>query len=189
VGYRWGPEGPPEEAYGRVTAPERYAALADAADTVVASLADAYDVEVVEGPPAASDAPPAAAGGPARAIRAVRLTPATGARLIVTVTDFPGVRVDAGHWWSRTFPQCGCDACDETPEDLIEELSQTLVAVAEGGLVERLNRRWLAAGLTGGGWASEGNQRLDREQYAELSRRAPAGRYAWPPWPRRTPAG
>src|SRR2546421_235902 len=42
---RWGPDGPPPEAYSRVTNPERFAPVVEAADVLVATLLRDYDVD------------------------------------------------------------------------------------------------------------------------------------------------
>jgi hypothetical protein len=46
---RWGPEGPPEEAYSRVTDAGRFAPLHDAATEMFDRLEAEYEVERVEG--------------------------------------------------------------------------------------------------------------------------------------------
>ena len=46
---RWGPDGPPEEAYSRVTDAGRFAPLHDAADEMIARLESDFDVERDEG--------------------------------------------------------------------------------------------------------------------------------------------
>src|SRR5437868_5459118 len=106
---RWGPDGPPPEAYSRVTNPERFAPVVEAADVLVATLLRDYDV----------DARPVDVDD---ALRAVRLTPREGASLVVAVTGFPGVRLQVGHWASVPLPQCGCDACAEDAPDVIEAM-------------------------------------------------------------------
>src|SRR4051812_27618492 len=124
---RWGPEGPPPDAYGRVTSPDRFAPAVDAADRLVERLVATYDVERED--VEVEDA-----------LRAVRLTPALGAPLVVAVTSFPGVRVFAGHWVRVAFPVCGCDACDEQPEEIIEQLHEFVGDVVGGRFAERLSR-------------------------------------------------
>src|SRR3954470_6086510 len=125
---RWGPEGPPQEAYSRVTNPQRFAPVVGAADALVVTLEREYDVET-------------AAVGLDYALRAVRLTPREGAPLVVGVTDFPGVRLRLGHWATANFPQCGCDACAEEAEDVIEALDEIVADVVGGAFVEELTIR------------------------------------------------
>ena len=46
---RWGPEGPPEEAYSRLTNPERFLPLHNDALEMLTALEQRFDVERVEG--------------------------------------------------------------------------------------------------------------------------------------------
>ncbi|WP_222193085.1 DUF6226 family protein [Modestobacter italicus] len=172
MGDRWGPDGPPPEAYSRVTDPQRYAAVHGVADRLVTELAERYDVAVAGEP----------SSGP-REVRAVRLHPRSGAGadLVVVHTDL-GVRLRAGHWAEESFPRCGCDACDEEPGDLAEELGEFVADVAHGRLAEE---------LTGG--SGEGTLAVWRPRSsatwsltrAELQRLGPPGRHEWLPWPER----
>jgi hypothetical protein len=172
---RWGPgEQPPDEAYERVTEPERFAAVVDAADALVERLIATYDVTV-------------SAVELERATRAVRLQPAQGAPLAIGVTDFPGVVLRFGHWCSTHQPMCGCDACDETPDEAIEEMTDVVGAVVTGRFTEELAKkplslsRWLDGGRD---WSA-----LDETRFRQLAEVAPPGRHDWPAWPLRAPAG
>lgn len=49
MGDRWGPAGPPEQAYSRVTDPQRYRGLHRAARSLLTALEDRYDVARKEG--------------------------------------------------------------------------------------------------------------------------------------------
>jgi hypothetical protein len=169
---RWGSEGPPLDAYSRVTDPHRYAALGDVADELVADLVRRYDVEVDDEP----------VDGP-RDTSAVRLRPRSvdSADLVVVRTDF-GVRLRAGRWAEESFPSCGCDACDEDVVDVSDELREYVADVVGGRLEEELRR-----GLTGGELAMRRPLRssstsLSRAQVRELG---PPGRSAWAAWPKR----
>jgi hypothetical protein len=171
---RWGPDGPPQEAYSRVTDPERFAPLVDAADALVADLVATYDVV----------AEPVTVEG---ALRAVRLTPRTGAPLTVGVTEFPSVAIARGHWGSGAIPQCGCDACDEDAASAIEALRELVTETVAGEFSETLTEhppRLATSGRNHRGWTA-----LDRELLASLAAIAPPGTYEWGPWPRRGPAG
>jgi hypothetical protein len=170
MGGRWGPDGPPPEAYSRVTNPERFAPVVDAADAMVDELVRVYDVEStaveVDG-----------------AVRAVRLTPSRGAPLVIAVTSFPGVRVLMGMWTSTPVPICGCDACDEDADSAIELLKETVGDVVAGRFGERLTRHprrlWSRRG-NGRGWTT-----IDRDTFERLAAAAPPGEREWPPWPER----
>ena len=167
---RWGPEGPPQEAYSRVTNPERFAPLVHAADALVAELVGRYDVRAE--PVDVEDT-----------LRTVRLTPASGAQLVIAVTAFPGVRLYFGHWCRTAAPVCGCDACDEDADDAIATLREVVANVVAGRFSERLTRHprrlWTARGH-GSGWTA-----LDEETFERLAAAAPPGEHEWPPWPTR----
>ena len=187
MGRRWGSEDPPPEAYGRVTDPERYAPVAAEVDRIVRDLEQAYDVRV---DPAASWPLPLDERG-VRVERVVRLDPVEGAPLVLAVTGFPGVLGWSGAWsGDGLFPACGCDACDETVEDLLEGLHGFVASVVGGGFTERLSLRprELATRRTWPGGGSGGGDALDEERLDALAALAPPGRLAWPPWPARTGA-
>lgn len=161
--------GPPEETYGRVTDPERFAILHDAAARLVDELVATYDITVEEGAHLLPDEE-----GWSAPRRVVRLTPSDprAATVTITFTDFPGVRLDAGHSVAHLVPMCGCDACDDDPADEAERVEQELRDVV-AGFVERIpgpppRRRWPMGGRHA---ASDGD--------------LPADDVTWAPWPRR----
>ena len=131
---RWGDEGPPEEAYGRVTDPERFAPLHDAALEMIGRLEADFDVQRVEG--YGLDEELESKRGLARP--SVRLSPADpeAAPITVVFTDFPGLFVRFGRWKEELFPVCGCDACDETAESGIESLIEK-VDLGDGTWIPR----------------------------------------------------
>lgn len=173
----WGPQGPPDEAYSRVTGAERYAVLGPAAAALVGQLNRRYDVTLADLDPAGAL--------PGRqkvaVVQAVRLTPREGAPLTVAVTDFPGLVLHWGHWSDQRLPDCGCDACDELPDVLLEQLAEVVGDVVGGRTVETLTRRHLELARPQG---SSRALLLPAERKA-MAAVAPAGRYAWPAWPRR----
>lgn len=167
-----------DDAYGRVTNPERYAVVVDAARSLVDELVASHDVEGVPGDPA-TDFPEF--GGSEVAV--VRLSPREGAPLAVLITDFPGVIVRAGRWGVEAFPVCGCDACDESPEDLIEELGHVIGAVVAGRYEEWLTRRKKGWSFSGPWGTRSHEERLRRSQWRRLGE--PLGTRRRPPWPPR----
>jgi hypothetical protein len=181
MGGRWGPDGPPPDAYSRVTNPQRFAPVVDAADALVVRLVERYEVTAQDVPVATL--PESSLPGVPRLVRAVRLLPRAGACLVVAITDFPGVRLWFGHWASSHAPTCGCDACDEDAQDAIEELTRTVADVVAGRFRERLSRHprrlWTAVD-SGYGWSA-----IDRPTFDRLATLAPAGEHHWPPWPLR----
>ena len=173
---------PPEEAYGRVTDPQRYALLHDAARALLDRLEREHDVVRAEG----LDLDPELAGQPFAA-SLVRLTPRdrAAAPLTVVLTCFPGVLVRLGRWHTEAFPHCGCDACDEPVDDVAEDLLQLAKAAVTGRFTEELTggdhpelRSWLSSD----GGHQSGSARLDPERAAALG---PPAELLWRPWPAR----
>ncbi|WP_210505401.1 DUF6226 family protein [Naasia sp. SYSU D00057] len=194
-GERWADGGPPEDAYSRVSHPERFAPLHAVAETLLAHLRSTYDVAVEDDVSVADDL----RSRPREVLRAVRLTPADpdAAPLVVVFTSFPGVIVRAGLLHDFPFPICGCDACDERWDDQAGQLEAQVFAVVEGRYRERVrpNRDLdveysIAAAGDAGGAASGGTRgeffppdRLDAAR--ETLDRLPHG---WRAWPRRDAA-
>lgn len=129
----------PLEAYGTVTNPERFLAVQAAARDLVDRLADRFVVRVEPGS-AADDFPRDRVSGVV-----LRVTPEDGeaGSLAVLFTDHPGVFVRTGRWSVEAFPHCGCDACDEQPDDLIQDMERFVEGYVTGGQVETLTRRAL----------------------------------------------
>ncbi len=183
----WGPDGPPEEAYNRVTDPERFRPLHAAADRLVADLVARYEVEVVP----VDVAPEVArwAGGTERAVE-LRPPSGTGATVLLAWTGFPGVVVHAGHSYELVLPSCGCDACDEPLDWMVDELHRDIDGIAAGGLTESRHRRPLRRDRVevelqylGGHATSSGTIEADELQDRRLT--IPVGTTDWDPWPRR----
>ena len=133
-GSRWGPEGPPGEAYSRVTNPERFRPLHAAMLEIINRLEKDYEVERAEG--YGLDEELESRMDLARP--SVRLSPwdPDAAPIGVTFTTFPGLYLRFGRWYTEPFPDCGCDACDEMPDELIEEMTELVEAVVSGGFRE-----------------------------------------------------
>ena len=55
----------------------------------------------------------------------------------MTLTGDPAVLVHAGALCELTFPDCACDACDETAQSEAEGLEQFVLAVTAGTFRER----------------------------------------------------
>ncbi|SNT00503.1 hypothetical protein SAMN05421642_10838 [Rhodococcoides kyotonense] len=169
-------EDPPEEAYGRVTNPERFAPLVPAAEELIADLQRRFDVTVTLGP-----------GATDRELRTMKVTPTQPdqAPLTITVTSFPGVYVAAGAWQQIALPACGCDACDEDADDAVQVLHEYCTAVVEGQLFERITgRRILEHTWKGADWSRSGKRPLSRQRAAALRSKAvqpPSGGH-WRPW-------
>jgi hypothetical protein len=168
---------PDEDAYGRVTRPERYQVVANAATVLINTLVEVFDVEATSGSSAVDfpdwqEAP----------IETVRLVPPAGAPLAFLITDFPGVLVRFGEWGREAFPGCGCDACDEQPTAVIERMSRLVEAAVEGRYEEEMTKRKLRYSFAGA-WGGESHD--GRTEPGERRRHGPPGAHKWPPWPKR----
>ncbi|CRK51949.1 conserved hypothetical protein [Rhodococcus sp. RD6.2] len=176
-------EGPPQEAYGRVTNPQRFAPLIPAAEELVADLELRFEVTVTREP-----AVPRRASSTVRTIESIRLIPPDPdqAPLTITTTSFPGLYLDVGAWQHIALPACGCDTCDEQVEDAVEDLVKYCTALAGGKLSERINvaQRTLEHTWDGDDWGRSGSQSLSPQREAELRARPviPPQSGHWRPW-------
>ena len=70
----------------------------------------------------------------------VKLTPVdpNAAPIVMAFTAFTGLRVRFGRWYVEPFPDCGCDACDESAEGEIERLSEMVDDVTAGRFREAI---------------------------------------------------
>lgn len=186
-GSRW-EDSPPADSYSVTSNPERFEPLHTVADALIAWLAESFDAEILDGLEAAGDLLHAHP----HAVRAVRVTPraVTAAPLTFVFTSFPGVLLHAGALWDSPFPVCGCDACDDDVERVVDDLEWTVQTVASGGFEEEyrqgddlpIRHRLSAVGV-----GSRSGERVDdidpdrrRAAIAML-----ASRDAWGPWPQR----
>ena len=183
-----GAEGPPLEAYSRVTNPERFASLHDVAAELLdrlelefeAKRAEGYglDLELEEGFKLARPS--------------VTLVPrdVDAAPIAVTFTAFPGIHVRFGRWFTSAFPTCGCDACDEAAESEAERLKSLIdnltagryreaIRIPADGAASRESVFWSVGGH------SEEVSQLDRARAQQLVAATDRSSYDWRPWPKR----
>ncbi len=170
---------PPDEAYGRVTAAERYRVLHTAARELLDCLRDEYDVERLEGRALDDDLV-----GDFQVDTVVRLVPAPlgAGTLTIAFTRFPGLAVRLGRWYVEWYPGCGCDACDERPDDVVERVNSRVAALVAGRFTETLGLRprpWLQHTFEG---ESSSRRRLD---WTEAHRLGAPTTLRWEPWQRR----
>ena len=133
-GDRWGPEGPPPEAYSRVTDAERFLPLYAAILETIGRLETDFEVERTEGYGLDEelernldlDRPD------------IKLTPRNpdAAPIMVAFSTFPSVHVRFGRWHIEPFPDCGCDPCDESAEGEIKRLNDMIDDVTAGRFYE-----------------------------------------------------
>ena len=190
-GDRWGIEGPPEEAYSRVTNPERFQPLHGAAAELLDRLEQEFAVERSEVHDPDDEL---GRGGLVRPL--IRLVPhdPQAAPIVVAFTDFPGLRFRFGSWRTEPFPDCGCDACDETADVSIEEMTKMVEAVVSGGFREAMR----VPVLLGDGWQesefqfndchggfSRSRGRVPRSRALEMTGGKLDVTLDWKPWTRR----
>ena len=183
--FNWGREGPPDEAYSRVTEPERFAPLHGWALEAVARLQTEYEVTLDEGGVTDADLERSPLSRPL-----MKLTPIhdSSAPITIAFTDFPGLGIRVGRWLTDWFPSCGCDACDEMPEDAFEGLTELLSDVVAGRFRESLYLE-----PTGDGWRSRelwagehrrrsGRSRVSRDKALQILDGETEIALEWTPW-------
>ncbi len=187
---RWGTEDPPDEAYSRVTNPERFQPLHDAATELLDRLEREFAVERVEGLDADDEL-----GRESLARHPIKLVPQDpkAAPIVVAFTEFPGVNFRFGSWCTEPFPDCGCDACDEKPDELIEKMTRMVEAVVSGGFRETMRvpplrgegSRKSRFDFGDGGHTSSGSL-VPRPRALEMAGGERQVTLDWKPWSRRS---
>jgi hypothetical protein len=182
---------PPDEAYGRVTNPERFEPLHSAMMEMISRLEETFDVVRVEG--YGLDEELEGERGIARP--SVQLTPvdSNAAPITVAFSDFPGLFIRFGRWITEPFPSCGCDACDESAADEIERLTELVDIVTAGGFREAIKcprgplarDAWLEHEFRAPESARSGKSRIHRPRALQMSGGARRLDLRWHPWPRR----
>ena len=204
-GYAPGPPdvGPPDEAYSRVTNPERFLPLHAAMLEIIGRLENDYEVERNEGYGLDEElerhldlARPS-----------VRLSPsdAEAAPIVVTFSTFPSLNLRFGRWYREPFPDCGCDACDESAEVEIGRLAEVIDDVTAGRFREAVRRPYMS--FMGSGWIErelwapddrqesrfglrhKGGSSISDQRAREMSGGRRRLDLYWKPWPRRKMAG
>lgn len=105
------------------------------------------------------------------------------------ISVFAGIFSQFDMWF------CGCDACDETWQEVADSLEDVLLRLARGGVSESLGRgrsgraQW-SLGRPGGVWSGtmplRGVPRRQRHEWAGQLEQLPEGR--WSGWARRLDA-
>jgi hypothetical protein len=155
---------PDDDAYGRVTNPERFGRVVDAARSLIQLLESTYDVEAhhtVGGFQIGSNSWGETDG------ETVHFVPREGAPISITITGFPGVASRFGEWGVERFPTCGCDACYEQPESEIERMDELVNAVVAGRYEEELTRRSLRTSFSGPWGSSSSEVHLEKRESEE----------------------
>ncbi|PPH27153.1 DUF6226 family protein [Rathayibacter sp. AY1F9] len=181
-GQRWPDHHPPDDAYSRVSHPERFAPLRRDVDALADYLHRWYSVDVRHLDHDGT--------------HQIRLQPRAGAPITVTATD-ESVQVEAGVFFRATLPNCSCDACDESAETAADRLEEAVLSIAAGGFRETYplgSRRWLhtqlhavdGSGYTGSSGAPDTDLTTDDLEHATTTLRQLDSGW-WPAWPLRTP--
>ena len=183
--FNWGREGPPDDAYSRATELERFAPLHGWALEAVARLQTEYEVTLDEDRIADAELERSPLSRPL-----IKLTPIqdSSAPITIALTDFPGLGVRVGRWLTDWFPSCGCDACDEMPDEEFERLTEFLNDVVAGRFRESL---YLAPAVDG--WSSmelwsgdhrrrSRGSRVSRDRAAQMLDGETEIALEWTPW-------
>ena len=182
--FNWGREGPPDDAYSRVTEPERFFPLHGWALEAVARLQTEYEVTLDEEGVRDDELERYSLSRPL-----IRLTPVqeSSAPIVVAFTDLPGLAVQAGRWATDWFPSCACDACDEMPEEEFGKFTEFLSDVVAGRF-----RESLYLGPRGVGWSTmelwgehgrrSGGSRMSSERAAQILGGETRIVLEWTPW-------
>ncbi|MGN6577915.1 MAG: DUF6226 family protein [Nocardioides sp.] len=186
----WGPEGPPDEAYSRVS---RDLAAVTAGfvvylDDLPRRLTETFECAVRE----PTDQERARLGGD-RAEHAYVVQPDGDDRSPLLVGRFTfeggtGAVVAGGIAIEEPVPTCFCDACDEDSESLVDQVEE-LLEVVTGGCREfrRPYRKSFGQRLADGPWLEHGYVRPNGGTSAHASAEVKGEPFdrTWAPWRRR----
>jgi hypothetical protein len=183
---RWGPYGPPPEAYSRVTNPERFRPLHPLMVELIGRLEAAFDVERLEGYGLDDELERTDLVRPS-----IKLLPrdTSAAPILVSFTAFPGLRVRVGRWYIDAFPSCGCDACDETADGEAARLTQMVDDVTGGRFREAIcvpleGDAWQEAEFRSPCGRSSSRTAVDGSHARQMLAGSDCLRFDWKPWPR-----
>lgn len=183
---QWETEESPDEAYSRVTNPERFRPLHGAALQLLSHLEATYAVNRLEGYQLDDELEKGDL-----ALPTIKLVPQDldAAPITVVFTAFPGLRIRAGHWYTNAFPPCGCDACGEIVDDEVIRLNEIVNAVTAGRF-----RETIRLPLLGDAWQesefwslnehSSSQFRIDRSRVHQILSKSERSSFNWKSWPR-----
>ena len=179
----------PSEAYSRVTNPERFLVLHEAAVRLLERLALEFKVERTEGHGLDVELE----NRYLVARPSIRMLPqkATAAPLVVVFSAFPGLHIRFGHWCMIAFPNCGCDACNENAEGEIERLTSHIndvtasrfredIRIHPNGNAWRESEFWSV-----GAHSIQQSSRLNPDCARQLVAAGDQLSHHWESWPRR----
>lgn len=169
-GRRWGDDGPPLEAYSRVTDAERFTPLHTAMLEMILGLEAAFDVVREE-----SYGLDEELEKPFKLARpSIKLGPndPDAAAITVAFSDFPGLNVRFGRWSTELFPVCGCDACDESADGEIKRVTRMIDSVTDGGFREAVQRS--SVPFVGRGWLETEFRTSISAPFSAIASKSPA---------------
>ena len=166
-----------DEAYSRVTNPERFRILHSTMLAILAQLDEDFDVGREEGYGLDEELE-------RRFVLArpsIRLTPSDpeAAPLTVAFSDFPGLHIRFGLWWTEPFPDCGCDACGGSGEEFVEVLTELIGDVTAGLFWESRDPHWTSSGI----WGKRSGRSRNLGATGDWSHQRQLN---WKHWPRRS---
>lgn len=185
-GQRW-PGQPAEESYSVTTHPQRFAPLHAVAQALVDWLPARFEAHCLQDPELAC----ALGYATEPVVQSVRLIPADPAcaSLGLVFTNFPGVILEVGALYQWRFPFCGCDACDDSLDELVDNLEEQIGTVVAGHFTEILDEsgsglithRFAPDGVAGSE-ISGGLEEISQERLAKARVMLPPDG-VWAPWP------
>ena len=185
--FNWGRDGPPPEAYSRITEPERFAPLHGIALELLDGLENTFDVERSEAYGLAPELE-----NVELALPSIRLVPNqdSAASIVFVFSAFPGLRMQAGQWYRDSFPSCACDACDETSDSEAERLTSIVDNITSGRFREAVRLPaagdgWQETDLWSSNRSSSNKRRLDRDLALQMLADNQSSVFEWQPWARR----
>ena len=183
-------------AYSRVTNAERFLPSHTAMLEIIGQLENDFEVERTEWYGLDEEL----RRGLDLARPDVKLTPTDpdAAPIAMVFTAFPSLRVRFGRWYIEPFPDCACDACDESAEGETERLSGMVDDMTAGRFREAVEIPIIS--FMGSGWVetrfwspdetrssirSRSRSRVDGLRAREMSGGLRRLDLDWKPWPRR----
>ena len=184
-GHRWGSGSPPEDSYSVTSNLERFRPLHAVAEALIDALVADHEVSVEDDVSLASELMHPRDD----VVRAVRVAPSdpAAAPLTFVFTGHPSVLIHAGLMQDFLYPVCTCDACDEDPERIADQMEWEVQAIVTGGFSESVHSDAVSFRLVGEDGTRSGSERMNGPASGRLldARRRLAGVDRWTAWPTR----
>lgn len=174
-------EGPSDADYTTCTNPERFVAVVEYTENLIAELELEFVVDRGEGD-WYEDFPHLAKSNENQAVP-IRLTSSDEVPLVFGFTSAPGVVLRVGRNVRLLFPDCLCDACNLQVDEMCDEIRFHVNAVSSGNFTETVGRRRHRWAFKRAGRTRATDYRPPRSERKTLGER---GEYRSEPWNRRT---